>query len=226
MRRSRVFDRAIKAFTLTELMLAICIMSVIGLAVATVASGLSNAYGMTDTLEDSIQSGRSAMMNMEAAIRKSKLVLARSASGIALWMGDANDDGKVNIDEIVLVQQVEADRSLETRQVVFPKTLPWDIVQAINEKKTISQLSTIGRVSNVLDSGAVSTMQVSRVLAGDVESFNVATDATPPWSTLVNLRLTTGSDGQRITLTNSTHLRADAVDSVVTYNGLPVLKLE
>ena len=221
-----MFDRDVKGFTLTELMLAICIMSVIGLAVATVASGLSNAYGITDTLEDSIQSARSALMNLESTIRKSKLVLAKSSSGVALWTGDANEDGEVNLDEIVLVQRIDADRTLRMSQVVFSASLSREIVEATNEKKQLYQVNTIGEVSNVLGSGSVAGMQVSRVLAGDVESFEVATDATPPWSRLVNLRLTTGSDDQQITLTSSTHLRADAVDSVVSYNRRPVLKLE
>lgn len=219
-------SRTKKAFTLPELVIAISITSVIALAVATVASALSNAYHMTDEKEESIQSGRMAMTNMETAIRKGKLVLAASGAEMALWTGDANGDLSINVDELVLIRSIAGDRTIVSESVTFPDSMPDTVVMALNQTITLASLTDLGNVRQSLTSATLANYFATRVLATDVESFAVATDVLPPLSRLVWIKMTVGEDPEeQISLNNSVHLRADAVDDVASYDGVWVLNI-
>lgn len=214
------------AFTLAELVLAIALISVVGLSVATVASALANAYRQTDTMKESIQSGRSAMMNVASMIRKAKLLVAKSNGALAIWTGDANGDDAINVDELVLIRCVQDSRTVESTRVAFPGTMPREIVMALNEAKQLLEVDTIGEVRDTMNSATLANHRSSRVLASDVHSFSIETDVDPPYTRLALIRITVGPPDQRIALTSSVHLRADAVDQVVTYDGVPALDLE
>lgn len=202
------------------------ITSVIGLAVATVASALSNAYHMTDELQESVQSGRLAMTNMETAIRKGKLVLTASGDAMTLWTGDANGDGSINVDELVLIRSIAGDRTVVSESVTFPDSVPEAVVTALNQSKTLANLTDLGEVRQSLTSPTLANYFATRVLATDVESFTVGTDVAAPLSRLVLIKMTVGEDPEeQISLNNSVHLRADAVDDVASYDGVWVLNM-
>lgn len=215
-----------KAFTLAELVLAIAVTSVVGLSVATVASALANAHRQTDTMRDSIQSGRSAMIHVGSAVRKAKLLVAKSADALAIWTGDANSDGAINVDELVLIRYVPETETVESAQVSFPDSMPHDIVVALNETKPIVEVDTAVEVKDAMNCATLVEYCSSRVLASDVRSFSIQADVDPPYSRLVLIRITVGPADQQIALTSSVRLRADAVDNVVTYEGVPVLDLD
>ncbi len=215
-----------KAFTLAELVLAIAITSVVGLSVATVASALANAHRHTDTMKESIQSGRSAMIHVGSMVRKAKLLVAKSTDALAIWTGDANGDAAINVDELVLIRYVPEARTVESEQVVFPGTMPHDIVVALNETKSLVEVDTAGEVSDAINSATLAEYRSGRVLASDVRSFSIQVDVDPPYARLVLIRITVGPPDQQIALTSSVRLRADAVDNVVTYEGVPVLDLD
>lgn len=214
-----------QGLTLPELVLAICVMSIVALAVATVASALSNAYHLTDTMSESIQSGRSAMMSVASMVRKAKLVLANGGNALAIWTGDANGDNHINVDELVLIQHLEDEGIVESVQVRFPSAMSQDIVTALNEQRELIEVDTCEEVQDAMGSAILADYRSTRVLATDVGSFQVATDTPAPHSRLVLIRITVGPPDQRITLTNSIRLRADAVNDVVMYDGIPVLDL-
>lgn len=212
------------AFTLTELMMAMAITSLIGLSVVSVAGVLSHAHSHTDSIVEAIQSGRLAMMRMDADIRKAGLITATNGDELAFWTGDANEDQQINVDEIVLIQATAA-QTIERLQVVFPDSMSAELRDALNVPKSLAELADTDDVRDLLEEATYSAYLCRHVLAADVSSFEVVTDADPPMSRLVLMRLATGQATQQISLTNSARLRADKTGSIEWSEGVPVLNL-
>ncbi len=217
--------RSRMAFTVPELMLSISLMTVIGVAVATLESALSNAYGQTDALESAIQSRRSAMMNIETELRKAKLVVSHSDSALAIWTGDDNGDGLINANEIMLFQGAgAAEGKISRRRVRFPESMSEDTVLALNINKNLQSLSTTDGVRIALTSPTLTTYNLNGVLATAVQELTFTTDVAPPLTELVLIKMVVGSaPDSQITLTSSVRLRASAVEYLERYAGVWVV---
>ena len=214
-----------KAFTLPELLMAMAITAVVGLAVVTVTFALSNAQAHAGVRSDAIQSARAGMVRIEAVLRKCKLVTGGDGGSMVCWMGDRNDDGAINLDEIIVIRHLSGSRVVELRQVSFPDTLAPDIVTALNQSRTLAGAANTAGVSSLMDQAIYNSYLMTVVLATEVEDLQIVPDAARPFSRLVLLRLTAGSAGRQITLTNSAVVRAPAVDSIEMVDGVPVLRL-
>ncbi len=219
--------RRMKAFTLPELMISLSIMAVIGLAVATVASALSKAYQETNDLEQTVQSGRLAITHLESSIRKGKLVVASSSSHLGLWIGDANGDGAINVDELIHFRHVEDDRTVVSRRIVFPASLPDSVVLALNEKKDLKDLNKISKIDAIISSATLANYRQTNVLATDVQTLILKIDERPPHGRLVSIQMTIGdTDGQQIAFDSCVTMRADAVEDIVRHKRHWVLELD
>lgn len=205
--------------------MAMAITAVVGLTVVTVTFALSNAQAHGGVRSDAIQSARAGMVRIEAVLRKCKLVTRGDGGSMVCWMGDRNDDGAINLDEIIVIRHLSESRLVELRQVSFPDALAPDIVTALNESRTLVEAADIAGVCSLMDQAIYDSYLVTAVLATEVEDLQVVPDAASPFSRLVLLRLTAGSPGRQITLTNSAVVRAPAVDSIKMVEGVPVLSL-
>lgn len=205
--------------------MAMAITAVVGLTVVTVTFALSNAQAHGGVRSDAIQSARAGMVRIEAVLRKCKLVTRGDGGSMVCWMGDRNDDGAINLDEIIVIRHLSESRLVELRQVSFPDALAPDIVTALNESRTLVEAADIAGVCSLMDQAIYDSYLVTAVLATEVEDLQVVPDAASPFSRLVLLRLTAGSPGRQITLTNSAVVRAPAVDSIRMVDGVPVLSL-
>jgi type II secretory pathway pseudopilin PulG len=213
-----------RGFTLPELFLSISVTALIGLAVASVSVGLSNAYHSTDEMEDAVQTGRAAMNHMEELFRGSKLVLAQSHNQVAVWTGDADASGSVNLDEIVLVAGDSADGVVTARSVDLSEAEA-GVREALNEVLALEEVDTVGKVRGRMDGGGVANYKQELVLADEVSGFNVETDQGAPYTGCLSLRMTVGQGGEQITLNTSVALRADAREYVGEVGGRPHLDM-
>jgi prepilin-type N-terminal cleavage/methylation domain-containing protein len=97
-------SRTEKAFTLVELLVALVVTGVILSAVATLAYAMSSASRVSeDTLLKQAQL-RQARLRIAELIRTCKLICAAPGHDVAIWQADSNNDGKINIGELVYIE--------------------------------------------------------------------------------------------------------------------------
>jgi prepilin-type N-terminal cleavage/methylation domain-containing protein len=94
-----------KAFTLVELLVAMTVTSVILAAVATLAYALGAANDSTDDTSRKQAQLRYTTLRVSQLIRHCRLVCFAGADDFALWRADDNDDGQINISELVYVEK-------------------------------------------------------------------------------------------------------------------------
>jgi hypothetical protein len=214
-----------KAFTLTRLTLAVSITAVIGLAVGSMSTTLVHAHSHSDVMRESIQSARLAMMKLEVMLRAAKLVTCAGGSRLVIWTGDANDDGRINVGELVLVRYDAGAEKVEYWRVVFPETMSQGLRKALNRTLTLNEATDAGLVAEALGAGGLAGYLARPALASSVTGFEMAADAPPPRSRLLALRVAAGPPDQHITLSNAVRLRADATEYVDNVDGQWVLDL-
>ena len=215
-----------KAMTLAELILAVSITSVIGAAAATLTAALSSAHGQTDAMNTSIQSGRTAMMHMEATLRKARLICGTGDGQAVTWAGDLNEDGEINLNELTLFQFVSDSGTVEQLQIVFPPGMSQGSLDSLNVTIALYSLADPDDLRDAMERRRYEDYLTRIVLATGATDFDVVTDPAAPYSRLALLRLTVGPAGQQIKLSNAVHLRADMVGSIRTSRGRCVLELD
>ena len=217
MRRS---SKKTKALTLVELMMSLAMMSIIGLTVATVAAALSHAQSHTDEISENIQSGRSGLLAIESYVRRAKLVTAIDTDGLVVWLGDSNQDGKINADELAMIKYDSQARQVKLSKVSFPLNMAEAMVSVLNTPKDLSTVASTADVSGEFSRGIYVGYLSENVLATDVDSFEVVPDTAPPMSRLVLLRIKVGESADRqVALTSSVKLRADDTANAANYDG-------
>jgi prepilin-type N-terminal cleavage/methylation domain-containing protein len=110
--------RNMKAFTLVELLTALVITSIILSAVATLAFAMSSASrssGDTAVKEAQLRQTRLRIVEL---VHHCKLICAAPGNDLAVWQADANNDGKINVGELVYIERGDNLDTLELCQ--FP----------------------------------------------------------------------------------------------------------
>jgi len=100
-------------FTLIELLLALVITGIITSAVATLAYAMNSAGVATDDTSRKQAQVRFATLKISDLIRQCKLVCYASTVEIAVWAGDTNADGKINIGELTYIEAGTAHDHLQ-----------------------------------------------------------------------------------------------------------------
>ncbi len=93
-----------KAFTLVELLVALIVTSIVMTAVATLAFALGTANDATDDLNLKQAQVRFTTLRIQELIRHSKLICFVGSGDLALWRADDNNDGNINIGELVYIE--------------------------------------------------------------------------------------------------------------------------
>ena len=93
-----------KGFTLVELLIALVITSIILTAVATLAFAMGVANKATDDLSLKQAQVRFVTLKIQDLIRDSKLICFAGNDDMALWRADDNNDGNINISELVYIE--------------------------------------------------------------------------------------------------------------------------
>ena len=92
-------------FTIVELLLALIVTGIILAAVTTLAFAVSVANDTTDDTSQKQSQIRYATLRISDLLRHCKLICGTPNGDIALWRADSNDDGQININELVYIEK-------------------------------------------------------------------------------------------------------------------------
>lgn len=98
-------DRNAKAFTLVELMVGLMVTSVILSAVATLAFAMSRGSTVGSDYAGTQAQIRRATVYVSDLISRCSLICAAPGNDLAIWRSDDNDDGRINLNELVYLER-------------------------------------------------------------------------------------------------------------------------
>jgi len=111
-----------RGLTLVELMVALVVTGVVLAAVATLAYALGTAHDAADDTSQKQAQVRYATLRISELIRHCKLVCSATDEDFAIWRADDNEDGQVNISELVFIEKGSSSNRL--RLCEFPLSSP------------------------------------------------------------------------------------------------------
>lgn len=123
-----------KGFTLVELLVAMVVISIVLTAVATLAYAMSSANDATDDTSQKQAQIRFTTLRVSELIRHSKLICCVTSEDMAIWQADDNNDGQINISELVYIEIGPGQDHLQLCE--FPST-----------NNSAISLSSIGAIS-------------------------------------------------------------------------------
>jgi type II secretory pathway pseudopilin PulG len=200
-----------KGFTLAELVLALAITTVIGLAVTGVAAAVSNLNQRAEDYFECLQNGRVAAANLETMLRPALLITAASGSSMVVWTDDHIDPGKINVSEVAKIFLDTTTRKLMLRTTAYPGTLTASQITGLDTSINLNDLVSASAATSAptyVQYEAVST------LACNVQSFAVYPDVPGPLTGLLKFKLVIGIAGQTVTQYGAVTVRAPKTSSV------------
>jgi len=111
-------------FTLVELLVALVITSIVLTAVATLAFALGTANDSADDTSRKQAQVRFATLRISELIRHCKLICGTTGDGLAVWRVDENNDGRVNVDELVYIETGSNRDYIWVRRFLEGSTFP------------------------------------------------------------------------------------------------------
>ena len=103
--KKMLITRYKSGLTLVELLVALVVTSTVSAAITTLAFALGSANDASgDTCQKQAQI-RSATIRIQELIRHSRLICSVNADDIAIWSADKNNDGQINIGELVYIDR-------------------------------------------------------------------------------------------------------------------------
>jgi len=160
-------------FTLVELLVALVVTSIVLTAITTLAFALGSANDTTDDTSQKQAQMRFATLRIQELIRQCKLICSLNNDDIAFWLADNNNDGQINIGELVYI-----DRG--------PKKDHLNICSFTSSNDSVIELGTIGTITTKwwsTYSDAIDCMQIIPECSN--VQFNL--DVLPPQSKLVSI---------------------------------------
>ncbi len=92
-------------FTLVELLVALVVTSIVLTAIATLAFAMNAATNSSDDVSVKQAQIRFTTLRIQELIRHSKLICSVSNDDVAIWRADDNNDGNINIGELVYIER-------------------------------------------------------------------------------------------------------------------------
>lgn len=208
--------------TLVELLMALSITTLIGVAVAGMTMAASDAQRATDAQNDSLQAARSSLGRLEQLIRQARLISGGGSDHLALWVGDTNGDGQINADETLYLTYLAGQRVVRMKSVRFPLNMDPLYKLLLNEQVPLSLSGDVA----VLDTltGSITYVQESDV-AVDVDYLEFKFDVAPPLTGAVTIAARFGQAPRTLSANSTMHLRAGATRDVVNDGGEYVLNI-
>ena len=173
---NRKFGIDCKGLTLVELLVALMVTSIILAAVATLAFAMGAA---NDSSEDSARKQaqlRQATLRISDLLKHSRLVCSYVGGDLAVWRNDDNDDGQINLNELVLIEKGGSNDFL--RLCIIPAS-------------ETSVISISGISSLNPDDYSVSYI----TLIPECGNVGFALDVVPPYSRLVSISFDLDENG-------------------------------
>lgn len=155
-------------FTLIELLLALIVTGIILTAVTTLAFAVGVANDTTDDTSRKQAQVRYATLRISDLIRHCKLICGTPNGDLAVWRADDNDDGQININELVYIERGTGGDYL--RLCEFPSS-----------DTSIVELSDV----QTLSTGSYSVTYV--LLVPECSNVEFSLDAAPPYSRFASI---------------------------------------
>ena len=97
-----------KGFTLAELLITLIVTGILLAALSTLAYAVSSATSADSNIAVTQAQLRQGTLRLQELIRDCRLVCSMTADDLAIWETDDNDDGAINVNELVYVERVNA----------------------------------------------------------------------------------------------------------------------
>lgn len=144
-------NRCKRAFTLVELLVAMTVTGIILTAVAALAFALGTATDSTEDVSTKQAQIRFATLRIQELIRHSKLICFAGDNDIALWRADENNDGNINIGELIYIETGSEYDCLQ-------------LCEFSSADSTIINIASIGAISTGWWSAYSSNIEYTRIV--------------------------------------------------------------
>jgi len=162
-----------QGFTLVELLVALMVTSIVLAAVATLAFAMGAAYETSDDTSQKQAQIRFATLRISELIRNCKLICCVNDNDMAIWRADDNDDGQINISELVYIEMGPSGEHLQLCEFTSLDNSP------IN-------LSSVGAFSTNWWLAYGANVRYMRLIP-QCNNMQFGFDVLPPWSRFVSI---------------------------------------
>ena len=186
-----------RAFTLVDLMVALCVVSIVMAAVASLAYAMGTANDASDDTSAKQAQLRCATLRIGEMIRNSRLIISLIDNNLAIWKGDYNGDGQINLGEVAYIGSA-ADRSYIR------------VYEFTSDDRTLSP----GQISSLYSGWwyAYDKTYYYTYLIPACSNVTITTDAAPPWSESATITFDLPENGVTRTYQISASLRESAAN--------------
>jgi len=212
-------SRKKKAFTMAELLMALSVASIVGLAVVGVASALDNAYDRGEGKSEAVQTCRAVLSRAGALLRKSQLVIHAGSNRILLWESDVNKDGQIQIGEMAILTHDIASQKLTAQRFQVPEG------SEAHHSGVLPLQSLRDQAEGVYSSFATSPAVEKQLWGERVDALSISVSPTDPFSEQVNLQVTARAGETNVELTTSIYIRSSEAKYVSTVEDEYVLAI-
>jgi prepilin-type N-terminal cleavage/methylation domain-containing protein len=136
-------------FTLAELLVALLITSIVVSAVASLAFAFGTARDYAEETSKQQSYIRFATLKLSELIRHCKLVNSSSDESIVVWRADDNNDGIINVNELVFIDRGGERNYIHLDEYYDTSTVGFGEAVAVNPGWEKSSMTLIGDCSNV-----------------------------------------------------------------------------
>jgi len=185
-------------FTLVELLVALSVSSIILAAVATLAYAFGRAREGMGDISRTQSYVRYTTKRISDLVREAKLVCYTDSDCFAIWRADDNEDGKINIAELVYVDKGDEGDSLR-------------LCEFSSSSSAVVNLSSIGSFATGWWMAFCSDADYT-VLVPGCSSIQFGYDVAAPWSECVTISFELTENGIVRQYEISSHIRAIALN--------------
>jgi len=184
-----IMTRNAKAFTLSEILMALVVMSIISLAVVSLTTALTTAQEYSEDFYRNIQIARNSLRKIERDINKAKLITAGDSDTLVYWVDDANGNGDIELTELRLITTNIATGEVRLCRAEFPAFWPQEWKDTFDDSMTV-QIAT--ELSNAVAWITDGQWAVYDELASEIKSIKFTASPAVPTAEVLQIELTVG----------------------------------
>lgn len=170
-----------KAFTLVELLITMVVTGILLSAVATLAFAMSSASRASDDTSVKEAQLRQTRLRIGELVRTCKLICAAPGNDLAVWQADTNNDGKINVGELVYIERGDG---LDTVRLCQFSPTESDVV-------TLESLALTTTKASLVSKYAESYARLIPVC----QNVHLTLDAAPPFTRRLTISFTLTENG-------------------------------
>ncbi|MHC4394069.1 MAG: PilW family protein [Planctomycetota bacterium] len=143
-----------QGFTLVELLVALMVTSIVLAAVATLTFAIGSANDATNDTSQKQARVRYTTLRISELIRGCKLICGTPSDDMAIWRADDNDDGQINVDELVYIERGTGRDFVRLKEFSVPAGWP-NFVLLISDIQDVSTKPWLIANCDTTDTGLI-----------------------------------------------------------------------